>query len=146
MKINRYRRGDGILFAAEEGSATDEVIKRDGSFQPWDDSGNVLPESTNEDNSQADKSALEQNKTKSSAGSGGAAKRVGARGKNKTKDAAGDKEGAAVGKDPAEESSDGAGDAEESAEGSAPESDQPGPGSDGSGVPPSVEEGTGSGN
>lgn len=150
MKINRYRRSDGVPFAAEEGSATDEICKRDGSFVPCDESGNEIVdapiETSNENDAKTNKSALDPGKEKTAPGQSGSGKRGGARGRNKEKDAAGDKEGSAVGKDVSPEGSDVTGQPTEPASGTPEVANEPEPGNNGGGVPSSIEEGPGSGN
>ena len=103
MNINLYRRGDGVEFAAEEGSPSDKLMKRDGSFtalreEPVEvDPAELAQRSENEGKTVAKQSPATDGKTAKDPGSNGSGKRGGARGKDKGQDAPVDAEGSAAG-------------------------------------------------
>ena len=120
MNIKWFRRSDGVPFSTVEGSATDELMTRDGSFTPCDETGKDLPaettdESSDESKTDADKSTLEDGKPAKDPGQGSAGKRGGARGRNKKDYAIVDAKGSAGGKDVPKGSDNGTGDTKEPA-------------------------------
>jgi hypothetical protein len=103
MTINWYKRGDGVLFCSEEGSAMNQRLRSEGSFSRCDKDGNLLEasETTEESESKTnpEQPALEDGETPSDPGPSGSGKRSGAGGEHQEKDASSDTEGTAIGKD-----------------------------------------------
>jgi hypothetical protein len=84
-----FRRNDGQMFEVDEDTAACARMTRDKSFEAVEES--------NENETESSKPTVEKSDSKSGPGQSGSGKRRGARKSHKADDAAGDKDGAAVG-------------------------------------------------
>lgn len=87
-----FKRSDGVLFSADEGSASATLMLKDGGFTPCDEEGNELvpeespAEESDEGKTDAEQSDLEDGKPKKDPGQSGPAKRGRARKRDKADD------------------------------------------------------------
>ncbi|MBX3288454.1 MAG: hypothetical protein KF855_03820 [Acidobacteria bacterium] len=111
MTTKWFRRSDGVLFAASEGSATFELMNREGAFVECDEEGNDIDPFIEsligkkyESNGDSEQSASEQSETSGDVEPSGSTERGGTGAEDQGNDAAGYEEREADGSDLSKES------------------------------------------